>query len=117
MPQPKQKTAPAATSNGAAGRRVIDLDQARAARAETAKEPVTLRIGGEDFELAPEMPVAFALYASEGQMLKAVEAILGEHFDAFLKLRPSVADLEALADQAGQVYGITPGEAPASQGS
>lgn len=115
MPQPK-KTTVAASSNGAATR-VIDLDQARAARAEATQEPVTMRLAGEDFTLPAEMPIAFALYANDGQMLKAVEALLGDQLDAFLKLQPSIADFEALADQAGHVYGITPGEALASPSS
>ena len=114
MPPARKSGAP--SSNGASGR-VIDLDRARAARGETKQEPVTLRLGGRDFELPPEMPVAFALYAAEGQMLKAVGALLGDQLDAFLELRPAVSDLEALAEEAGKVYGLAPGEAPASASS
>lgn len=106
----------AGAPNGAPAR-VIDLDAARAARSEAAQDPVILRLGGQEFTLPPEMPVAFALYAQEGQMLKAIGALLGDQLDAFLEQRPAVSDLEAFADLAGEVYGVSPGEPQASPSS
>ena len=114
MPQPR-KQSPAAS---AAGGRVIDLASARAARAEAAAEPVTLKWDDEtSFTLPAEMPADFLLLAQEGNLRGAVAALMGEQADAFFALRPSMDDITALAELAGDAYGMKPGEAPASADS
>lgn len=97
--------------------RVIDLDRARAARAEAKKEPVTLKFGGRDFTLPPEIPFDFAMYAAEGRLRESVGALIGDDAEAFFALRPSMPDIEALVDHARTVYGVKVGESPASAGS
>lgn len=91
--------------------RIIDLAAARAARAEAHREPVILKWDeGIEFTLPPEMPVEFALCASEGNMRAALAALLGDQAEEFFALRPSMNDVSDLAEIAGEVYGITPGE-------
>lgn len=105
-------------ANGAGPSRVIDLDQVEIAAAEADLQPVTLRFSGTDFTLPAEMPAAFALYASAGRLFEALEALLGkDQMTAFLDLNPGMRHIEALAEKAGEVYGVTPGEAPASPNS
>ena len=115
---PTTKKAGVETNGAAPAEREINLDEARAARAEANETPVTLRIAGRTFTLPAEMPADFALMAQQGQMREAVVALFeGEDAEAFFALRPSVNDITALAEIAGKVYGITPGEAPASPAS
>lgn len=105
----------AAAKNGAAPQRIIDLAAARAARAEAHREPVVLRWDeGVEFTLPVEMPADFALLAQEGSMRGALAALLGDQADEFFALRPTMDDVNALAEEAGRVYGMTPGESPAS---
>jgi hypothetical protein len=108
----KRSTAPKA----AAGKRTrsIDLDAARAARAEAAGEPVALTFGGKTIALPPELPADFALLLADGDFRGAVKALLNEDAQWFFDLRPSMDDLKALAEGAGEVYGLTEGESEAS---
>lgn len=102
--------------------RVIDLAAARAARVaargEAHGEPVTLRWSDDvEFVMPVEMPADFALLANDGDFRGAVGALLGDVAEEFFALRPSMDDLNELARAAGEVYGVTPGESPASAGS
>jgi hypothetical protein len=114
-------TATAASKNGAKAAapspREIDLDGARAARAESASEPVSLVFGGDTFTLPVELPADFALYAAEGNLRACVVALLGEDADAFFAWKPSMDDLTALVTGASKVYGMSEGESPASPSS
>lgn len=76
-----------------------------------------MRMGGSEFALPVEMPVDFALYAAEGDLRKAITALLGDQSDAFFALRPSLADIEVLAEQASKVYGVDQGKSSASPSS
>lgn len=106
------------TLNGAGPERVIDLGAARVARAEAKNKPVVLKWDDKvSFTLPVEMPADFALLASEGNLRGAVAALIGDQTDAFFALRPSMDDLTSLAELAGSVYGLTPGEAQASADS
>lgn len=109
---------PAAKSNGHKPGRVIDLDRARAARAESQGEPVVLKFGGKDFALPVEMPLDFPLLAKEGQIREAVAALFSpEDAEAFFALRPSMEDITELAEASAKVYGVESGEAQASPSS
>ena len=110
-PVPAKKAA-----TGKSGRS-IDLDAARAARAEAGAEPVSLTFGDRSIELPVEMPADFALQLSVGDFRGAVDALLGEEAEWFFDLRPSLDDLKALADGASEVYGLTEGESGASPSS
>ncbi len=96
--------------------RLVDLDAARAARGEAELEPVILRLGGKDLACNPELPARFAVYASKGEL----EEAFGELFvddatiAAFWELKPTVADLEALAQGIADAYGIDLGNFVAS---
>lgn len=111
MPVPRKPAA-----KPAAGR-TINLDEARAARSEANREPVTLMFSGVTFTLPVEMPADFALEAQQENLRAAVVALIGEQAEQFFQLRPSIDDITELANAAGRVYGVGPGEAGASAGS
>jgi hypothetical protein len=108
----------------------VDLDKARAARAEANGEAPTVTFGGEVFTLPVEMP--FGIIERVGDMTKAQEqqdglelaAILsdisrmlfGERFEEFNALQPSMVDMQVLLDSVVPLYGATPGESAASEG-
>lgn len=110
-----KKGAPAA-NGGPPMQRIIDLGAARAARAEAHNDPVVLRWDADtEFTLPPELPADFALLAQDGDLRGAVAALFGdEDAGRFFALRPSMNDLTELAEAAARVYGIEPGESPAS---
>jgi hypothetical protein len=92
--------------------RVIDLDAARAARAETTA-PVVVRLGGEDFELPNELPLEAAMSADDP--VAFLTALLGNRADEFMAAGPSIADVATLAESIASVYGFeSPGESVAS---
>lgn len=111
------------SANGTAPGRVIDLGAARAAReaarSEAQRKPVTLAWSDDiSFELPVELPADFAMCAREGDLRGAVAALLGaDKVEEFFALRPSMEDLNELVEAAAPVYGITPGESPASASS
>lgn len=100
------------------GGRRVDLDAARAARAESAQEPIIVVFGGREFPLPAEMPGLFAMYAGRGD----IEAALGELFEehdvkAFWALKPSIDDLTFFAEGIADEYGVDLGELQASKRS
>lgn len=103
---PAAKTTKASTN----GHRVIDLNRARAARAEAAKQPVLLKIGDAQIELPVEVPADFALLSADGRVREAVEALFGEGADEFFKAKPSIEDLNELIGQVSEIYGLDEGE-------
>lgn len=106
MTTQKTKTA---GSNGSG--REINLDQARAARAEASGEPVVLIFKSKKFTLPPELPAEFALFADEGKSRESIHALFGEDKAAeFFKLGPSLDDLTALLDNVRTIYGLGEGE-------
>lgn len=116
MPATTRK--PAKLNGGPPTERIIDLASARAARLEAQGEPVTLKWSETiSFELPVEMPADFAIYANEWDIRGSIVALLGDRAEEFFALRPSMNDLTALVNAAGEVYGVEPGESPASDGS
>lgn len=97
--------------------RSINLDAARAARAEAAGEPVTLTFDSKDITLPVELPADFALCAAEGDLRAAVVALLGDEAEWFFARRPSMDDVSALVKGAHEVYGVNEGESTASPSS
>lgn len=97
--------------------RRIDLNAARAARAEAQSEPMLADLGDETFTLVPELPIDFITQLSEGKFREAVRMLFPsgvEHeaaFERFMALGLSVPDLMELA---GAYTGMTVGESPAS---
>ena len=98
------------TGQSTNGHRVIDLDQARAARAEVANEPVSIKFAGEEFELPAELPADFALLAAEDRDYDALKALFRDDTERFFAQRPSFDDVRELMTQIGTVYGLTAGE-------
>lgn len=97
--------------------RVLDLDAARAARAEVEEAPPVVRLEGQTFELPRELPIDFAFRHREGDLRGALGMLFGDSADRFFALRPSVADIEELAAGVLKMYGLSPGEAKASGSS
>lgn len=93
--------------------RVIDLDAARAARAEANAEPPVVRFGGVDYTLPVELPWAMVEAAAGGDangLVSAVKLLLGNQWAAFDAHSPSVADMRTLIEHVATLYGIDPGK-------
>lgn len=87
----------------------FDLDAARAARQEAAGEGFKFKWGKKDYECPPakEWPVTVTALFSEGKLTDALEAILGpKQFESFMKLQPSMGDLEDLMGALAKFSGI-----------
>lgn len=99
--------------------REVDLDAARAARAEAEGRPVTVKMRGETFTLPVELPAEFAFAQQHGDLREIITALFDsvEAAERFFALRPSVEDLRALSELAAAVYGLTPGESEPSAAS
>lgn len=97
----------------------IDLDKARAARAETQGETHDLVLGGETYQLPAELPYEWAEASALGNIRVALAALLGEEEAARLfKAALSIKDLEEMNDQIAVIYGVgESGEASASRSS
>jgi hypothetical protein len=84
---------------------VLDLDAARAARAEASGERHTFIFKEVTFELPVEVPADFAFFLLESKPREALQALIGdERFEEFWALRPSVADLTELAGGVARLY-------------
>lgn len=98
--------------------RAIDLDAARAARAEAKQEAPTLRFAGKDWTLPAELPWAF-VEATSGDItgiVRAMQGLLADQWDAFVSEHPSISDITTLVEAIPSLYGLEGlGEAPASQ--
>jgi len=93
----------------------LDLDAARAARAEAAGETHALVFGAVEFPLPAELPADFAFRLADGETRGALEALLAERFEEFWERRPTIEDLTALAEGVAKLYGFgDPGESSAS---
>jgi len=114
--------------------RTIDLNAARAARAEKNQdEPVVIRIGEDVYKLPREMPLAYidtagamALAARSDDeeeqsrvpelIIKAITTMVGE--EAYRELVDKHAltydDLRVIFQEAGELYGVSLGEPSAS---
>lgn len=124
-PAPKRKPAGKAVATAAAAPaaqppaddREIDLDAARAARAELAGPAPTVKFGGKILTLPVEMPLDFALLAAAEKFRDAIGALLGDQADVFFGMAPSIQDVFALIEMASSVYGLSVGESEASDES
>lgn len=114
--------------------RTIDLNAARAARAEKDQdEPVVIHIGEDVYKLPREMPLAYIDTAGEmalaarsedeeeqsrvpGLIIKAITTMVGE--EAYRELVDkhglTYDDLRVIFQQAGELYGVSLGEPSAS---
>lgn len=93
--------------------RIIDLDAARAARAEAKAEAPVIRFGGTEYTLPSELPWAIVEAASTGEtkaIIDAIKTLLGEQWSAFEATGVSVADMTVLIENIAGVYGTNSGE-------
>lgn len=97
----------------------IDLDAARAARAEAQGEENTVLLGGDTFTLPLELPIELGDFLVSGRVGAFIEALLGEEqWTKFASHKPTLNDLKVLAEQLAPLYGFeSPGESPASVAS
>ena len=91
--------------------RVIDLDAAKAARAEAAGESASIRFAEKDWTLPAELPWAVAEAAAGGDgpaAMRAIELLLGDQWPAFKAEKPSLADIMVIVEAVGEIYGTDP---------
>lgn len=106
--------------------RTIDLDAARAARAEQVGPGPRIRLGGITYDLPPELPMEAILQVAEGLLdasmaqdakpeavRLALKAVLGEHYDT-LRTQLSAQDSMTLLTGILALYGTSLPEASAS---
>lgn len=112
----------------------INLDAARAARSEALEEAPTLLFKGVEFKLPIEIP--FAIVESAATIVAAersgeddderggaaaaaiaqmARALLGEEYDKFLALGPSMSDMNLILESIGDLYAVNLGESQASE--
>lgn len=93
----------------------VDLDAARAARAEARGESTTVVVGGREYELSPELPVEFAEHMRFDRIKDALGTLLADPDDleAFWATRPTIDDVIEIA----RTYGVDLGEFMASSTS
>jgi hypothetical protein len=106
----------------------INLDEARAARAEATKVHPTLVFAGVEYELPLELPLplvtnlkklADASKKKDGDavtqaLLDSMESLLGARYEEFMAAGPSVNDLSVIVEGIPGEYGLGLGEASAS---
>lgn len=96
--------------------REINLDEARAARAEASGEPITLTFGGQTFTIPAEMSITVVAEANAGNMVGVVTELFADEGQAaaFLALRPTAGDIKSLLEQVAAANALSLGESSAS---
>lgn len=93
--------------------RIIDLDAARAARAEANGEAPIVRFGGVDYVLPVELPWAMVEAAASGDaggLVQAVKLLLGDQWATFEAEQPSISDMRILVENVAELYGVDSGK-------
>lgn len=93
--------------------RVIDLDAARAARAEASKEAPMIRFAGSDWTLPVELPWALAEAAADTSAetaIAAVKSLLGAQWPAFVAAGPTIEDMRVMLEHIAEIYAVDPGK-------
>lgn len=96
----------------------VDLDAARAARAEKRQGSApSITFGGREYPLVAELPVEFTELLEQGRFRLALGILLADldDIEPFMANKPTVEDLSAIADVYGFGGGL--GESPASGAS
>jgi hypothetical protein len=88
---------------------VIDLDARKAARLE-AKSPRTVRFGGREWVLKPELPMQCVEHFTAGDLVGAFALILVDPADAAGFLASAELTREDMADLMKAVYGVDLGK-------
>lgn len=95
----------------------IDLDALRAQRIEAMGGHRTIRFGGRVFKIAAEFPWSWREVYEKNDSVLVARVVLGDQFDDFVALDPSDEDLRAFGREILTIYGLGPGESPASTDS
>lgn len=88
---------------------VIDLDARKAARLES-KGPRTIRFGGQDWVLKPELPMQCVENFTAGDLVGAFALILVDPGDAAAFLASAELTREDMTDLMSVVYGVDLGK-------
>jgi hypothetical protein len=94
-------------------KRIVDLDEARLARAELQAKAPEVKLGGKVYLLPNELSWSIVEAASSNDTLKIVEAVkdlFGDQWDDFKSNNLSVADLLVLIEQISNLYVSEPGK-------
>ena len=117
------------TKTAAKSTRELDLNKLRAARFEAKGEGPTVKFGKHTFVCPPEVPFmvveAFGRmenaennssgFEAAGAILDAVRRLIGnDQFDKFMAEDPSTEDIADFLTGVMNLYGVEPGESPAS---
>jgi hypothetical protein len=76
----------------------LDLDKARAARAEVKGEGHTIVFGGVHFSIPAEVSLDAAEAMASGDYRTAMAELLNGQVDKFFELKPTVDDMDALVN-------------------
>lgn len=92
-------------------RHFLDLDSARAARAEVTRETFGFKLGGEEFAVLPTMdwPIEATALLAQGDLNQAIGLLLvgGSESEARLRqLGATMGDLKDLFDAVGEWSGV-----------
>jgi hypothetical protein len=93
-------------------KRVIDLDAAKAARAEAKQEAPVIKFNGAEYTLPIELPWRVVEAASSSdtvQIINAVKSLLGDQWEDFEKNNISAADMLLLIENIAKIYAVEPG--------
>lgn len=93
--------------------RVIDLDQARAARAEARgkTEAPRIKLDNRHWQLPAEIPLDFLTEVERGNFRRGFTFLFeGEVGEEFLAVGLSIEDLEVLSEGVYEVYGLDRGK-------
>ena len=88
---------------------VCDLDEMRAARAEKAGPPPTVILGGKEWELPRQIPVAAIEAMSLGKFVTTLRLLFGD--DAMSSDEIRSFDMDDVQELLAAVYGIDAGKA------
>ena len=94
-------------------KRIVDLDEARLARAELQEKAPEVKLGGKVYLLPNELSWSIVEAASSNDTVKIVEAVkdlFGDQWDDFKSNNLSVADLLVLIEQISTLYVSEPGK-------
>jgi hypothetical protein len=93
----------------------LDLDALRLQRAEARKSPRSFRFGKRSWSLPDELPLELGLQMANGDTMGTLKGLLGDQWDEFYALGPTLDDALALGTGLQKVYGFAdPGESQAS---
>ena len=94
-------------------KRLINLDEARLARAEIQKDAPEVLLGGKTYFLPSELSWSIVEAASSNnttEIVKAVQDLFGTQWEDFKSNNLSVADLLVLIEQISTLYVTEPGK-------